>query len=198
MNQRRNFLTMIFLHQLLIITSAWAGPTDCAEISFAWSKLPKSNPLNVVAPADAIGYNVYYGPGPANAYIVNPQTGVGNPTIPGPYSVTLPNKVSVGANPTLVLQGLNPNLQYYFRITAYNAAGVETPYGNTFTHGITPPCAAPATPPAPPSKLRLVNGKIIFIEDLVNSNEPHSEKVETYLPEGPADNHSHEKIKNQI
>lgn len=153
--------SFVLFYFFFSLASSFAS--DCSEISFTWSALPNVNPQNTGAPSDSIGYYVYYGSGPADPYVYDVSTGVGNPSTPGPFTVVLTNKIDVGSTPVLDLTGLDPTQQYYFQISAYNSSLQETQYGNQFTEGTTASCAGT------PLAIQMNVGKGLVINGIAGS-----------------------------
>ena len=83
----------------------------------------------------AVGYKVYY----QSDSSVAPYTGSG--------AVQGASPVDVSNQTTATITGLDPGHPYYFAITAYNSAGVESPYSNIVAiPELTPPTVSITSP----------------------------------------------------
>ena len=89
---------------------------------------------------DLAGYEIYYGPTPGN------------------YTNTL----DVGNVTTSVVNNLTDGSTYYFAVTAYNSAGVESGFSNEVN----------ATPPPPPPQLTVTTFTITATADIGGSITP--------------------------
>ena len=87
------------------------------------------------------GYKLYYNADSASA----PFSGTGASQGASPYDV---KKVT-----TATLTGLDPAHAYYFAVTAYNAAGTESPYSNIVSVPEASPPTVSITSPAPNSAI---------------------------------------------
>jgi chitinase len=99
------------LASLFMLFVLLALSTNClaSTITLQWD--PETAP-------DLGGYKVYY-----STSAVAPFTGTGATQGASP--------VSVSSATTATITGLDPGQAYYFAVTAYNSAGVESPYSNT-------------------------------------------------------------------
>jgi chitinase len=100
----------ILLPMLALIALLGVG-TDCFASTISLSWVPE------IAP-DLAGYKIYYSTTPAL-----PFTGTGATQGASP--------IDASTQTTATITGLDPGQAYYFLVTAYNSAGVESPYSNT-------------------------------------------------------------------
>jgi chitinase len=118
---RRQLKTLFSVATLLLAgTSCFAS-----TISLKWDPVTAS---------DLAGYKVYYSTTPTA-----PFTGTGATQGASPVQVSAQNSATI--------TGLDPGRPYYFAITAYNSAGVESPYSSIVTvPELIPPTVAITSP----------------------------------------------------
>jgi hypothetical protein len=138
---RRNFWKRIFAPKVSAlsllkkvtfgaVTAGLAFSAHAAQIHLEWD--PPTNadgtPITTLA-----GYKLYY----------------------GPNSRTYPTNVTVGNHTTFTLDGLEAGTTYYFAVTAYDQAGIESEYSQelqaTLEMPESPPPAEPPPTEPPPS-----------------------------------------------
>ncbi len=112
-------ISMLMLAVMLFANSAWA-----LDVNLRWDANTET---------DLAGYKVYYSPNDATAPFVG--TGATEGAAP----------IDVGLLTTATVSGLNPTLDYYFAVTAYNTSGLESSYSNVVSVIANPTVTASAT-----------------------------------------------------
>jgi len=112
---------------------------------------------------DLAGYKVYYS---TNAAM--PFAGSGAAEGASPVAVAIQNRATI--------TGLDPEQSYYFAVTAYNTAGLESPYSNVISVSELVPPTVSITYPA---NNALVNGTVSVSSSASDNQEVT--RLETYL-----------------
>ena len=109
------------------VTAGLAISAHAAQIHLAWDPPTNANGMPITTLA---GYKLYY----------------------GLSSQTYPANVTVGNHTTFTLDGLEAGTTYYFAVTAYDQAGLESEYSEELrvTMSVEAPAPAPAPAPTPP------------------------------------------------
>jgi len=131
------------------------SPCSAATVSLSWDANTESN---------LAGYKVYY---QADSAVLPFQ---GSGAAEGASPVQVYNKT------TATISGLDPGRTYYFAITAYDAAGMESSYSNIVT---VPESAPPTVILSSPANNSTVSGKVSVIASA--SDNVGVAKVEYYV-----------------
>ena len=107
----------LLLMFLLVLGSGLASAVQAKTVSLAWE----------ASPSEVVGYKIYYR--------------TGTPDLGGAGTLV----IDVGNVLTYSLSSLDPTLDYYFAVTAYNASGQESDFSN---HVHSPGAVITNTPPA--------------------------------------------------
>lgn len=134
------------LLQLLLLVLALPSAAFCATVVLEWD--PSTD-------ADIAGYKVYYQAGSA----VLPFAGVGAAEGSAPVDVAKVNSATIS--------GLDPASSYYFAVTAYNSAGLESGYSNVAEKKET---LAPTVSIASPAAGSQVNGTVPVAVNAADNN----------------------------
>lgn len=121
-------LNKVLMLVFLILFAAASTAAADGDVTLAWA--PNSE-------ADLAGYRLHYRTGSGGA----PYEGTGLDQ--GDSPIKLPLDGLNAADPQIEISGLAPGDTYYFVLTAYNAAGDESPYSNEVGWRMPDPPAAP-------------------------------------------------------
>ncbi|MBC8018233.1 MAG: fibronectin type III domain-containing protein, partial [Verrucomicrobia bacterium] len=132
-NGRMLFLTML---QIIMVMSLLPGAALAASVLLEWD--PSTD-------ADLAGYNVYY---QANSS-VQPFKGTGAAAGSAP--------IDAANTTTTIIDGLDPANSYFFSVTAYNSARLESVYSNIIQ---IPESAPPVVTITSPTNNASVNGTV--------------------------------------
>jgi len=146
----------------------WGASCWASTITLQWDP--------VTAP-DLAGYRVYYSLTP-------------NPPFTGTGATQGASPVTVSTQTIATTTGLDPGIPYYFAVTAYNSAGIETPYSKiVMVPELVPPTVAITSPVAtaavsgivPVSTSASDNVGVSSVEFWVNDVLQTTERVAPYL-----------------
>ncbi len=117
---RRTHTNVLWVTLFLLL--AFTGQTQAKDITLAWDKNPE---------ADVVGYKVYYKAEASS----QPLNGWGANEGDSP--------ITVGNTTTARITGLMDSQTYYFAVSAYNAAGVESPLSDIVASAAVPILTSP-------------------------------------------------------
>src|SRR5262245_43660661 len=119
----KSFWSLVFVCGALLLASTMSL---ASTITLQWD--PDVSP-------DVVGYKVYYSADSSAA----PFSGTG--AVQGASPLNVANQTSA------TISGLDPSRAYYFAVTAYNSAGVESAYSNVASVAeLSPPSVAISSP----------------------------------------------------
>ena len=139
-------LQKMLMHAVLvaIFSLGVAATGDAASVQLEWDASPD---------AAAVGYKVYYqADSPAE-----PFQGIGSAEGAAP--------IDVNALTSATITGLEPGHTYYFAVTAYDEAGVESIYSNVVSKEL----ASPSTSITNPPHNATVSGTVTVTADALNN-----------------------------